>query len=329
MYIHVDAQDHKNIAGIAYLQTRLQEIFPDLKIDGMLGDDTILAFRTALKDSFHLHNHGFKVEGTGIGCIQKLIMQAVDATGPALFSTLGLHDGQWGKDTKAAIDYILGPQIYTARFKQMYEEVTGKPRPSSKLSARVLNGMRHRVDRNSKPTPLVYDSPNTVKDGVHWCTGMEFEVSECTDLLLAKAMNYENPVVTIHQMLAAGYRIALRYFKGRPIAIIVVLPFRPIPGTKNDPLPTHVVIEGIFVASSKRNLGFGTEMLCAVKFKAEEAGWSRIVFMNSRQQASDEYTNKVRDRIFKQLTTGHKYRPITTPFDESRPERCVLDVQTK
>ena len=335
MYTHIDAMDHKNIAGIAYLQTRLQEIYPNVKIDGMLGDETLLAFRSALKDSFHLHDHGFSIEGTGIGCIQKLIMQAVQATGPAKFATAGLHDAQWGKDTKAAIDYILDPQIYTARFKAITEELEGKPRPASKLSKRVLSNLRNRVDRHTDPAiPLVYDASNKLKEGVHWCTGEEFEVNKHTDLMLAKALNHENAVITIHQLLAAGRKVALHYFKGRPVGIIVLAQFRPIPCKKDDPMPFHVVIDGIWINSSKRGMGFGTVLLCAVKFKAEKEGWSRIVFMNSQPSPASKLLiagniDKVRDRIFKQLTTGHRYREVFTPFDESRPERCVLDVEIK
>lgn len=332
MYTHIEAVDHKNIAGIAYLQTRLQEIYPDLKIDGMLGNETLLAFRTVLKDAFHLHTHGFNIEGNGIGTIQKLIMQAVQATGPAKFATAGLHDAQWGKDTKAAIDYILDPFVRAARFKAIAEELGGKPRPASKLSKRVLNGLRHRVERHSSScTPLVYDAPNKVKDGVHWCTGEEFEVTEQTVLLLCKAMKHENAVVTIHQMLAAGWEIALYYHKGRAVGIVILRPFFSIPMTKNDPHIKHASIEGIYVNSPVRGCGFGTQLLIAVRYRAKELEIKRVIFIQGPACCSLEDTvfgnvRTVKERIFNQLINGHGYRSIMSVHDLSRAERCVLDI---
>lgn len=331
MYIHVDSQDHKNIAGIAYLQTKLQELYPALKVDGMLGTETVLAFRSSIKQAFDIPKQGFDLEGVGIAAIQSLIMQAVKATGPAKFATAGLHDGLWGKDTKGAIDYILDPLLVAARVKELTEFVAGKPRLATKLSPRILADVRNRV----KPTagslvPMTFEGSGVPKQGTHWCSGMEYEVNEQTNSLLAKIMDHENPAVTIHQMLAASYQIALEYYKGRAVGIILVRPYCSIPMNKSDdPIPCFM-ITGIYVKKSIRNAGIGTRLLCAVKFRGQEMNIQRIEFIRGAAVLSLTETlegkRTVKERIFDQLVNGHGYRQVASGLDIGRPERCVLDL---
>lgn len=339
MYIHVSTEDHKNIAGIAYLQIKLKELNPGLKIDGMMGAETITAFRDAIEQGLEIPDFRVDLQGVGMGLIHSMIRQAVTEAKRNDFPMERLHDGQWGDGTKTAIDLILGEMCFLKQLEKAKELLVGK-RPASHLSEHALNHVRSRIGRTST-TPPVYDAHNKLKEGTHWCSGMAFEINEQTDKLLAKAMGYENPVVTIHQMLAAKYQIALEYYRGRAVGVIVVRPFEVIPPisktvkTENidageGKTSTHGMIEGIYVNKNIRGAGVGTRLLVAAKFKCEELGYDRIVFVRGPATHSLEDTldgvRNPKERIFDQLVNGHGYRPVMTALDSSRAERCVRDL---
>ena len=343
MYHHISAEDHKNIAGIAYLQIKLKELNPNLKIDGMMGGETIAAFRDAIEEGLGIPDFRVDLQGVGINLIQSMIRQAVMEAGRKDFPIERLHDGQWGDGTKKAIDLITEPLLLRVRREVMAE----LSRPITKLSDRTLKSVQDRVRGPRKSlTPLVYDEQNKVKEGTHWCTGMEYEVTEQTDKLLAKAMGYENPVVTIHQMLAANYQIALEYYRGRAVGIIIIRKVEAIPhisvpddnqvrsvAVKEGESCLHGYIEGIYVNKMIRGAGVGTRLLVAAKYRCEQLGYERIVFVRGPATHSLEDTldgvRNPKERIFDQLVNGHGYRPIATALDTSRAERCVRYLNKK
>lgn len=341
MYIHVDSQDHKNIAGIAYLQSKLKELNPNIKIDGMFGAESIAAFRDAIEEGLGIDDFRVDLQGVGISLIQFMIRQAVTLAKRKDFPVGRLHDGEWGDGTKDSIDLILGDMCALKQLEKVKELLVGK-RVCRKLTDRTLKHIKSRV--NPSMTPLAHESPNVLKQGTHWCCGMEFEVNAQTDVLLAKALGYENPVATIHQMLAAGYQIAIEYYKGRAVAIIVVRPFEYIPSCpRSSERTTHKhesetningMIEGIYVNIQMRGNGIGTRLLCAVKFKGQELEWNRIVFVQGPPIAplGDRVCNGVhnpKERIFDQLINGHGYKAKATALDDSRPESCFLDLNKR
>lgn len=343
MYTHISAEDHKNIAGIAYLQIKLKELNPNLKIDGMMGAETIVAFRDAIEKGLKIADFRVDLQGVGMNLIQGMIRQAVMEAGRKDFPIERLHDGQWGDGTKKAIDLIMEPLPLRVRREVMAE----LSRPSTKLSDRTLKSVQDRVGGPRRSlTPLVYDEQNKVKEGTHWCTGMEYEVTEQTDKLLAKAMGYENPVITIHQMLAANYQIALEYYRGRAVGIIIIRKVEVIPhisapddnqvrsvAVKEGESRLHGYIEGIYVNKMIRGAGVGTRLLVAAKYQCEQLGYERIVFVrgpatHSLEDTLDGFRNP-KERIFDQLVNGHGYRPIATALDASRAERCVRYLNKK
>lgn len=339
MYSHISADDHKNIAGIAYLQSKLKELDPEIKIDGMFGAESIAAFRDAIEKGMGIEDFRVDLQSTGMGLIQNMIRQAAQVAKRKDFPIGRLHDNQWGDGTKAAIDLILGEMCFLKQLEKAKESLVDK-RSAGHLSEHVLNHVRNRIGRSSL-TPLTYEESGIPKQGTHWCSGMEYEVNEQTDKLLAKAMGYENPVVTIHQMLAAKYQIALEYYRGRAVGVIVVRPFEVIPpiskttktetiGAGEGKTSTHGMIEGIYVNKNIRGAGVGTRLLVAAKFKCEELGYDRIVFVRGPATHSLEDTldgvRNPKERIFDQLINGHGYRPVMTALDASRAERCVRDL---
>lgn len=347
MYIHVSAEDHKNIAGIAYLQIKLKEFNPDLKIDGMMGAETIVAFREAIEKGLKIPDFRVDLQGVGMGLIHSMIRQAVAESRRKDFPMERLHDGQWGDGTRKAIDMILSDAFLERQFETISKLHKGKSRPTTNLSERTLRSVQDRVGAPRRSlVPLVYDAYNKVKEGTHWCCGMEYEVNEQTDKLLAKAMGYENPVITIHQMLAANYHIALEYYRGRAVGIIIirkveVVPHISIPddnqvrsvAVKEGESRSHGYIEGIYVNKMIRGAGVGTRLLVAAKYQCEQLGYERIVFVRGPATHSLEDTldgvRNPRERIFDQLVNGHGYRPIVTALDASRAERCVRELNKK
>lgn len=347
MYIHVSTEDHKNIAGIAYLQIKLKELNPNLKIDGMMGAETIVAFRDAIEKGLKIADFRVDLQGVGMNLIQSMIRQAVMEVGRKDFPIERLHDGQWGDGTKKAIDLILNDAMFKDHFKAIRKLHEDNPRPTTKLSDSTLRSVQDRVRGPRKSlVPLVYDEQNKVKEGTHWCTGMEYEVTEQTDKLLAKAMGYENPVITIHQMLAANYQIALEYYRGRAVGIIIIRKVEVVPFTsvaddshvrsvavKDGETHLHGYIEGIYVNKNIRGVGVGTRLLVAAKYQCEQLGYERIVFVRGPATHSLEDTidgvRNPKERIFDQLVNGHGYRPIATALDVSRAERCVRYLNKK
>lgn len=335
MYSHISAEDHKNIAGIAYLQSKLKELNPKIKIDGMFGAESISAFHDAIEQGLKIKDFRVDLKGTGMGLIQNMIRQAIQIAERKDFPVERLHDNQWGDGTKKAIDLILKDALFHSQVENVREFFEGK-RPVTKLTQRTLKSVQDRVGGPRRSlVPLVYDEKNKVKEGTHWCCGMEYEVTEQTDKLLAKAMGYENPVITIHQMLAANYQIALEYYRGRAVGVIVIRKVEVMPRTsidsKEGETRLHGYIEGIYVNKNIRSAGIGTRLLVATKFKCEELGYERIVFVRGPATHSLEDTldgvRNPKERIYDQLVHGHTYRPIVTDIGLGRADRCVLNLK--
>lgn len=329
MYHHISAEDHKNIAGIAYLQIKLKELNPNLKIDGMMGGETIAAFRDAIEEGLGIPDFRVDLQGVGINLIQSMIRQAAMEAKRKDFPIERLHDGQWGDGTKKAIDLIMEPLHLKVRREVMAE----LSRPTTKLSDSTLNTVRGRLGAKStkKPVPPVYEN-RQLKEGIHWCCGMEYENTTYVSELLAKAMNFDNPVVAVTNMLVSGWNIALFFYRGRPVGILVIRSVDAIPSLdKETEMKKHAYIEGIYVKKNNRGMGIATQLIVNARHHLTTLGYSRIIFVRGPSEFSLEETldgcRNEKDRMHDRLVRGHRYRPVATSLDASRAERCVLDLK--
>lgn len=332
MYSHISAEDHKNIAGIAYLQSKLKELNPKIKIDGMFGAESISAFHDAIEQGLKIKDFRVDLKGTGMGLIQNMIRQAIQIAERKDFPVERLHDNQWGDGTKKAIDLILKDALFHSQVENVREFFEGK-RPVTKLTQRTLKSVQTRLGVRStkKPTPPVYEN-RQLKQGIHWCCGMEYENTPYMCELLAKAMNFDTPTITVANMLASGWNIALSFYRGRPVGILVIRSVDAVPALNTETeLKKHAYIEGIYVNKNNRLMGHGGALIVNARHHLTMLGYDRIIFVRGPSEFTLEETldgcRNEKDRMYDRLVRGYKYRQVGVDATAGRPDRCILNLK--
>lgn len=116
----MEAQDIKNIAGVAYVQTLLRQLsdkldgpklYSEVRIDGMLGIDTATALDKIASHLFGINTctawDGYWIPTQGLQKLQtwyKYMYHMGGNRNPTLPEPE--DDGRWGKDTKACFDAV-------------------------------------------------------------------------------------------------------------------------------------------------------------------------------------------------------------------------------
>ncbi len=167
----LDKLEIKRIAGIAYLQTRIRQLdamYNYVTIDGMVGNDTKTAWREILEVALGL-TPPFVMpvfDSNSITYIQSTIRDAFKLK-PNYAKPPFIVDGQWGDDTKAAIDKVI--DMYVDRV--IVRNTVRNSQPTGRLSKRTLNSMRGKVRLNHGRAEGIaqYRGPDGDKvEGLHW-----------------------------------------------------------------------------------------------------------------------------------------------------------------
>lgn len=308
----LDKFEIKRIAGIAYLQTRIRQLgamYNYVTIDGMVGNDTKTAWREILEIALGL-NRPFPMpvfDSNSIAYIQSSIRDAFKLK-PDYAKPSFTVDGQWGDDTKAAIDTVI--DMYADRV--IVRSCTRVSQPTGRLSDRTLSGMRTKLKpyNGQRPRPTQYaDDQGKHIEGFHWFENLPHEQNQDVWNLLAKAMNFDNPVVSPAHMAAAGYVIGIHWFQGMPVGIIVwrtahTLELRARGENCSEFGDSRVAyLAGIYVNRSIQGQGIGTGMLVKSRNHMADLGYAELRF--TKEGRNEEIEN----RLFRTLTCGLRYVP--------------------
>lgn len=253
LFENTNSKERLAIAGIASIQTCLRQleeldpVFKKINVDGIIGPLMIdalneLAYGLQLKP--HLIEN---IQETCEFEVVQVWYNWVTSPQRTVFSRLE-EDGWWGTSTKKAFDNLIVSYI-----ESKMGDLTGKRWATLHRETRAHRTLTSqcRVLAKAGPVEYVWHGSDEAKD--FYPSPM---VKQAAFDILAKAMNFDNPVVAPEQMVASGYKICWA-LKGKvPVGVIVL---RPSIGMSLSSSIEHCSghLVGLYVAEQYRTNGVG------------------------------------------------------------------------